>query len=96
MFGARSSASATRPAGIPSGPFADKATFRTWLKDRASRDGQVLYAIRDKKSGKSVGLYFLLRIDPQAAACEIGLVYGKALQRTPAGTVSRAGTTLTT
>lgn len=72
--------------GIPSGPFADKAAFRDWLKDRASRDGQVLYAVCDKKSGKALGLYFLLRIDPQAAACEIGLVYGKALQRTPAGT----------
>jgi RimJ/RimL family protein N-acetyltransferase len=72
--------------GIPSGPFADKSAFRAWLKDRAARDGQILYAVRDKKSGKAAGLYFLLRIDPQAAACEIGLVYGKAFQRTPAGT----------
>jgi RimJ/RimL family protein N-acetyltransferase len=72
--------------GIPSGPFANETVFKEWLKDRSSRDGQVLYAIRDKMSGKSVGLYFLLRIEPQAATCEIGLVYGKDLQRTGAGT----------
>ena len=41
----------------------------------------MLYAVRDKQAGKATGLYFLLRIDPQAAACEIGLTYGKALQR---------------
>lgn len=72
--------------GIPSGPFAAHKDFAAWLKDRSSREGQVLYAIRNKESGKSLGLYFLLRIDPQMAACEIGLVYGKALQRTGAGT----------
>lgn len=72
--------------GIPSGPFADEKAFKDWLADRSARDGQALYAVRDKRSGKAAGLYFLLRIDPQAATCEIGLVYGKALQRTAAGT----------
>jgi len=71
---------------IPSGPFANEKAFEDWLRDRSSRDGQVLYAVRDKQAGKATGLYFLLRIDPQAAACEIGLTYGKALQRTSAGT----------
>lgn len=73
-------------SGIPSGPFAAEKEFTDWLADRSSHDGQVLYAVRDKQSGEAAGLYFLLRIDPQAAACEIGLVYGKALQRTAAGT----------
>ena len=68
-------------SGIPSGPFANETVFKDWLKDRASKDGQVLYAVRDKKSGKCLGLYFLLKIDPQAATGEIGLVYGKAMQR---------------
>ncbi|HEY8950114.1 MAG TPA: GNAT family protein, partial [Rhizomicrobium sp.] len=72
--------------GIPSGPFADEKTFRDWLSDRSARDNQVLYAVREKTSGKALGVYFLLRIDPQAATCEIGLTYGKALQRTAAGT----------
>ncbi|HEY2034953.1 MAG TPA: GNAT family protein [Rhizomicrobium sp.] len=72
--------------GIPSGPFASEAAFREWLKDRSSRDGQVLYAVRDKKNGNALGVYFLLRIDPLAATCEIGLTYGKGLQRSSAGT----------
>ena len=71
---------------IPSGPFADRDAFKMWLADRSSRDGQVLYAVRDRKSGKALGLYFLLKIEPQYATCEIGLVYGHALQRTSAGT----------
>jgi len=72
--------------GIPSGPFADEKAFRDWLTDRSARDNQVLYAVREKTSGKALGIYFLLRIDPQTATCEIGLTYGKALQRTAAGT----------
>lgn len=73
-------------SGIPSGPFANETAFKDWLKDRSSKDGQALYAVRDKKSGKCAGLYFLLKIDPAAATCEIGLVYGKALQRSSTGT----------
>jgi hypothetical protein len=35
-------------SGIPSGPFANETAFKDWLKDRSSKDGQALYAVRDK------------------------------------------------
>jgi RimJ/RimL family protein N-acetyltransferase len=73
-------------SGIPSGPFANETAFAEWLIDRSGRTGQVLYAIREKQSGRVQGLYFLLRIEPQFATCEIGLTYGPALQRSTAGT----------
>ncbi len=73
-------------ASIPSGPFASETEFKEWLRDRSQRPGQVLFAIRDKKSGRCVGLYFLLKIEPALATAEIGLTYGAELQRTIAGT----------
>jgi RimJ/RimL family protein N-acetyltransferase len=71
---------------IPSGPFASEKEFHDWAMDRSARAGLHLFAIRDKKSGKAEGLYFLLRVDPAQGFSEIGLTYGHTLQRTVAGT----------
>ena len=73
-------------AHIPSGPFADETAWMDYLRDRSARPGQVFFSIRDKASGNIAGLYMLLKLVPEMGTAEIGLVYGRALQRSAAGT----------
>ena len=70
---------------IPPGPFADAAAFTAWLADRATRTDAALYTVIDK-ARRPVGLFFLLGINPAMGVVEMGLVYGPALSRRPAGT----------
>ena len=55
-------------AGTPAGPFADAATFTTWLGERVQRPGTALYAIIDLRGDQpaAAGLYFLLADCPPA------------------------------
>src|SRR3546814_13294307 len=47
-------------AGIPSGPFHDRAAFRKWLDERTRRPTQALLAIIDKRGAEPqpAGLFF--------------------------------------
>jgi RimJ/RimL family protein N-acetyltransferase len=71
---------------IPSGPFADKAEWIDYLKDRSTKPGTMFFPIRDRASSKCAGLYMLLKLAPEMGTAEIGLVYGSTLQRSAAGT----------
>lgn len=75
-------------AGIPSGPFHDRAGFRKWLDERIRRPTQALLAIMDKRGERPVaaGLFFLLNIRADVGVAEMGLVYGPALSRQTIGT----------
>jgi RimJ/RimL family protein N-acetyltransferase len=74
-------------AGTPVGPF-DEASFDAWLADRSSRPDQALFAIRDKSAARSeiVGVLIVLSLLPSMGTAELGLVYGRALQRRIGGT----------
>jgi RimJ/RimL family protein N-acetyltransferase len=73
---------------IPSGPFADHASFSAWLLERAENPAMALFTIIDKACAEPTpaGLLFLLRTDAGAGRTEIGLVFGEAVSRRPAGT----------
>jgi RimJ/RimL family protein N-acetyltransferase len=68
------------------GPFATEAEFSAFIAGRAAADDPYAYAIIDL-SGRAVGYFTLLRIEPQMRVIEVGhVLYSPALQRTPLGT----------
>jgi RimJ/RimL family protein N-acetyltransferase len=68
------------------GPFADFGEFSAFIGMRAAADDPYAYAIVDM-SGRAVGYFTLLRIEPQMRVIEVGhVLYSPALQRTPLGT----------
>ncbi len=75
-------------AGTPTGPFADEADFAAWLKERVERPDQVLFAIVDRSGGHDevAGLLFVISLQPAMGTAELGLVYGRGLQKTTGGT----------
>lgn len=85
------SAIGSRPelwTAIPSGPFEGRADFSAWLIERTENPAMVLFTIMDKAGAQAApaGLLFLLRTDADAGRTEIGLVFGDAVTRRPAGT----------
>jgi RimJ/RimL family protein N-acetyltransferase len=69
------------------GPFADFAEYREYLAKAALADDPLQYVIVDLVSGKAVGIFSLMRIDPSHGVIEVGGVsYSRRLQRTLAGT----------
>ncbi len=71
-------------AATPPEPFADRAAFSAWLRERIAKPDQALFAVMSQ--GTAVGLFLVVSIQPQMGTAELGLVYGAGLQRTTAGT----------
>jgi len=72
---------------LPYGPFASAAGYHRWVRDTASGDDPVFYAIRDLESGAWGGVASYLRIAPDAGSIEVGHVnFSVGLQRTRAAT----------
>jgi RimJ/RimL family protein N-acetyltransferase len=71
---------------LPSGPFADAASFANYLVHWENSSERVFYAIVDG-NGRAVGVSALMEIRPAHRVIEVGnIVYSPALQRTPLGT----------
>ena len=72
---------------LPSGPFADFASFSQWISDCAASEDPLFYAIRDRKTGRTTGMASYLNIHPKPGSIEIGhIMFGSPLQKTPAAT----------
>jgi RimJ/RimL family protein N-acetyltransferase len=68
------------------GPFATEQEFRAFLEKRAVSEDPYAYAIVGT-SGRAVGYFTLLRIEPAMRVIEVGhVLYSPLLQRTPLGT----------
>ncbi len=68
------------------GPFANFGAFEAFIAPRAAAADPYAYAIVDI-SGRAVGYFTLLRIEPQMRVIEVGhVLYSPALQHTPLGT----------
>ncbi|HZT89460.1 MAG TPA: GNAT family protein [Stellaceae bacterium] len=71
----------------PYGPFASLAAYRTWMEGMCGERNRLFHAIRDKSSGKAVGVASYANIQPAIGSVEIGaLVFSPLLQRRPAST----------
>ena len=72
---------------LPYGPFPTLDDFRGWLAGCARSEDPLFFAIRDLRSGQTLGMASYLRIEPSQAAIEIGHIwFAPALQKTPAAT----------
>jgi len=72
---------------IAYGPFATKDALRALLAEREKVEDPIMYAIRDRRLGRALGVATHMRIDPPAGVIEVGgITYGPALQRTPVST----------
>ncbi len=73
-------------AYIPSGPFADQASFLEAMTAYEQHKERIFYAVVDA-GGRTVGVLSLMEIRPAMRVIEVGnIVYSPALQRTPLGT----------
>ncbi len=69
------------------GPYPDLATFTASLEEKAASPDPLFFAVLDAASGQALGYQTLMRIDAPNRVIEVGnIVYGRALQRTPAST----------
>jgi RimJ/RimL family protein N-acetyltransferase len=65
------------------GPFATRAAFDSHLKQKASSEDPLFFAILDKSSGDAVGHAAYMRIEPAHRVIEVGsILYTARLQRT--------------
>jgi RimJ/RimL family protein N-acetyltransferase len=65
------------------GPFADLASFRTWLSGCAQSSDPLFVTIVDKVTGRASGMASFLRITPADGVIEIGHIWiAPAIQRT--------------
>ena len=65
------------------GPFADLATFRAWLTERAQQSDPQFVAVIDLSTGRASGMASYLRIAPADGVIEIGHIwFAPAIQRT--------------
>jgi RimJ/RimL family protein N-acetyltransferase len=72
---------------LSAGPFADRAAYRAWAQQAAASQDVVHYAVVDQASGKAVGTFALMRIDPANGVIEVGSVtFSPLLKRTPVST----------
>ncbi|MEM7688159.1 MAG: GNAT family protein [Pseudomonadota bacterium] len=70
---------------IPFGAPSDSAELFGVLANMQAQSGWISFAVRDLSSGKATGTVSLMRVRPEHGSAEIGcVVFGKALQRTPA------------
>jgi RimJ/RimL family protein N-acetyltransferase len=69
------------------GPFATRAAFDTYLREKASSEDPLFFAILDKTSGDAVGHAAYMRIEPVHGVIEVGsILYTPRLQRTMGAT----------
>ncbi len=69
------------------GPFPDRASFETHLKQRAATDDPLFFAIVDNASGLATGYASYMRIEPAHRVIEVGsILFTPKLQRTAAAT----------
>jgi RimJ/RimL family protein N-acetyltransferase len=65
------------------GPFPTRAAFDSHLREKASSEDPLFFAILDKPSGDAVGYAAYMRIEPGHRVIEVGsLLYTPRLQRT--------------
>jgi RimJ/RimL family protein N-acetyltransferase len=68
---------------LPYGPFAGKAEFMEWLRERAPLEDPLAFAIIDRQAGKALGIATLMTIEPEHGSIEIGHIWlSPHLQRT--------------
>lgn len=71
----------------PYGPFATLTEYRDWMEGACADPVRLFHAIRDRRSGKAVGVAAYSNIQPAVGVIEIGsLVFSPLLQRRPAAT----------
>lgn len=64
-------------------PFEDYESYQSYMQKQIESRDPCFFAILDKKSGKVVGTFALMRIDVANRVIEMGwIVYSKAIQRT--------------
>jgi RimJ/RimL family protein N-acetyltransferase len=69
------------------GPFATRAAFDSYLKQKAGSEDPLFLAILDKASGDAVGHAAYMRIEPAHRVIEVGsILYTARLQRTVGAT----------
>jgi RimJ/RimL family protein N-acetyltransferase len=69
------------------GPFADVASYRSWVESVYQGEDPLFFAIVDLSSGKAMGVASYLRITPASASIEVGhLNFTPLLQQRPAAT----------
>ncbi len=65
------------------GPFATRADFQSYIKQKASSEDPLFFAILDNVSGDAVGHAAYMRIEPEHRVIEVGsILYTSRLQRT--------------
>jgi len=65
------------------GPFADFASFETWLVERAASKDPLFYAVIDSATGRAAGMASYLRMAPADGVIETGHIwFTPLLQRT--------------
>jgi RimJ/RimL family protein N-acetyltransferase len=69
------------------GPFADRETFDSHLKQKADSEDPLFFAVLDNPSGEAVGHAAYMRIEPLHRVIEVGsILYTPRLQRTVGAT----------
>jgi len=72
---------------LPDGPFESQSAFATWLRSMRAAPDRVVYAFRDRASGRAAGMANYLDIRPAHGGIEIGYIwFAPWLQRTPPAT----------
>jgi RimJ/RimL family protein N-acetyltransferase len=67
------------------GPWADQASFQTWLASREPLADPLSYVICDPASGRAQGVATLMRVDEANGVVEVGhIFFAPSLQKTPA------------
>jgi RimJ/RimL family protein N-acetyltransferase len=65
------------------GPFADRAAFLAWLKDRQASSDPLFYALVPHRTGKAAGMASFMRMTPEHGVIEIGHIWlSPSLQNT--------------
>ena len=69
------------------GPFATRAAFHAHIRERASSEDPLFFAILEKSSGDAVGCAAYMRIEPAHRVIEVGsILFTPRLQRTVGAT----------
>jgi RimJ/RimL family protein N-acetyltransferase len=72
---------------LVSGPYRDRAEYRTWIEQCSASEDPLFFAIVDAALERATGIGSYLRIEPAHGVIEVGhLAFSPLLQRTPAAT----------
>ena len=72
---------------LPYGPFERYGDYVRWIEEVCAGDDPLFFAIRELRSGRTLGVASYLRITPTSGSIEVGhLNFSPLLQRTPAAT----------